>query len=180
PVRIRDVGRVAVAPQDERSIVRFNGRPAISLGLIKQATANPLTLAQALKTELPRLQQELPDGVSVNIANDNTLFIERSIRSVYVTIAEAIVLVALVIFLFLGTLRASIIPLVTIPVCLIGAATLMLVAGFSVNTLTLLAMVLAIGLVVDDSIVVLENIHMHVEYVMEPHTAASSVICAGH
>ncbi|HLS57070.1 MAG TPA: efflux RND transporter permease subunit [Zeimonas sp.] len=172
PMRIRDVGRVAVAPQDERSIVRFNGRPAISLGLIKQATANPLTLAQALKTELPRLQQELPDGVSVNIANDNTLFIERSIRSVYVTIAEAIVLVALVIFLFLGTLRASIIPLVTIPVCLIGAATLMLVAGFSVNTLTLLAMVLAIGLVVDDSIVVLENIHRHVEDGMAPIQAA--------
>src|SRR5690606_41937468 len=89
--------------------------------------------------------------------------IERSIRSVYVTIAEAIVLVALVIFLFLGTLRASIIPLVTIPVCLIGAATLMLVAGFSINTLTLLALVLAIGLVGDDSIVVLENIHRHVE-----------------
>jgi len=172
PVRIRDVGRVAVAPQDERSIVRFNGRPAISLGLIKQATANPLTLAQALKTELPRLQQELPDGVSVNIANDNTLFIERSIRSVYVTIAEAIVLVALVIFLFLGTLRASIIPLVTIPVCLIGAATLMLGAGFSINTLTLLALVLAIGLVVDDSIVVLENIHRHVEDGMAPIQAA--------
>ena len=80
PVRISDVGRVVVAPQDERSIVRFNGRPAISLGLIKQATANPLTLAQALKAELPRLRAELPAGVSVNIANDNTLFIERSMR----------------------------------------------------------------------------------------------------
>jgi multidrug efflux pump len=172
PVRIRDVGRVEVAPQDERSIVRFNGRPAISLGLIKQATANPLTLAQALKDELPRLQAELPDGVSVSIANDNTLFIERSIRSVYITIAEAIVLVALVIFLFLGTVRASVIPLVTIPVCLIGAAALMLVAGFSINTLTLLALVLAIGLVVDDSIVVLENIHRHIEEGMKPLDAA--------
>ena len=172
PVRISDVGRVVVAPQDERSIVRFNGRPAISLGLIKQATANPLTLAQALKAELPRLRAELPAGVSVNIANDNTLFIERSIRSVYTTITEAIVLVALVIFLFLGTVRASVIPLVTIPVCLIGAATLMLAAGFSVNTLTLLAIVLAIGLVVDDSIVVLENIHRHVEDGIEPVEAA--------
>ncbi len=89
--------------------------------MIKQATANPLTLAQALKAELPRLRAELPAGVSVNIANDTTLFIERSIQSVYTTITEAVVLVALVIFLFLGTLRASVIPLVTIPVCLIGA-----------------------------------------------------------
>ncbi len=172
PVRIRDVGRVAVAPLDERSIVRFNGRAAISLGLIKQATANPLTLAQALKAELPRLQQELPPGVSVNIANDTTLFIERSIQSVYTTIAEAVVLVALVIFLFLGTVRASVIPLVTIPVCLVGASALMLVAGFSVNSLTLLALVLAIGLVVDDSIVVLENIYRHVEDGMAPIQAA--------
>ncbi|MCO5105850.1 MAG: efflux RND transporter permease subunit [Burkholderiaceae bacterium] len=172
PVRISDVGRVTIAPLDERSVVRFNGRPAISLGLIKQATANPLTLAQALKAELPRLQQELPPGVTVNIANDTTLFIERSIQSVYKTIAEAVLLVALVIFLFLGTVRASVIPLVTIPVCLVGASALMLVAGFSVNSLTLLALVLAIGLVVDDSIVVLENIYRHVEDGMAPIQAA--------
>lgn len=172
PVRIRDVGRVAVAPLDERSIVRFNGRPAISLGLIKQSTANPLTLAQALKAELPRLREELPPGVNVDIANDTTLFIERSIQSVYKTIGEAVVLVALVIFLFLGTVRASIIPLVTIPVCLVGASALMLAAGFSVNSLTLLALVLAIGLVVDDSIVVLENIYRHVEDGMAPIQAA--------
>ncbi|HEY0876980.1 MAG TPA: efflux RND transporter permease subunit, partial [Zeimonas sp.] len=171
-VRIRDVGRVTLAPQDERSIVRFNGRDAISLGLIKQATANPLTLAQALKAELPRLREELPEGLTVEIANDNTLFIERSIESVYVTILEAIVLVAAVIFLFLGTLRASFIPLVTIPVCLVGVCTLMLAAGFSINTLTLLALVLAIGLVVDDSIVVLENVYRHIEEGMQPIQAA--------
>ncbi|HLT27635.1 MAG TPA: efflux RND transporter permease subunit, partial [Zeimonas sp.] len=172
PVRIRDVGHVTLAPQDERSIVRFNGRDAISLGLIKQATANPLTLAQALKAELPRLREELPEGVTVEIANDNTLFIERSIESVYKTILEAIVLVAAVIFLFLGTVRASFIPLITIPVCLIGVCTLMLAAGFSVNTLTLLALVLAIGLVVDDSIVVLENVYRHIEEGMQPVQAA--------
>ncbi len=171
-VRIRDVGHVTLAPQDERSIVRFNGRDAISLGLIKQATANPLTLAQALKEELPKLRAELPDGLSVEIANDNTLFIERSIESVYATILEAIVLVAAVIFLFLGTVRASFIPLVTIPVCLVGVCTLMLAAGFSINTLTLLALVLAIGLVVDDSIVVLENVYRHIEEGMEPVQAA--------
>ncbi len=171
-VRIRDVGRVALAAQDERSIVRFNGRDAISLGLIKQATANPLTLAKALKAELPRLREELPEGVTVDIANDNTLFIERSIASVYTTILEATVLVAAVIFLFLGTIRASFIPLVTIPVCLIGVCSLMLAAGFSINTLTLLALVLAIGLVVDDSIVVLENVYRHIEEGMQPVQAA--------
>jgi len=171
-VRIRDVGRVTLAPQDERSIVRFNGRDAIALGLIKQATANPLTLAQALKAELPRLREELPEGLSVEIANDNTLFIERSIESVYTTILEAIVLVAAVIFLFLGTVRASFIPLITIPVCLVGVCTLMLAAGFSINTLTLLALVLAIGLVVDDSIVVLENVYRHIEEGMQPVQAA--------
>ena len=172
PVRVRDVARVEIGPMDERTSVRFNGRPAISLGLIKQATANPLDLATALKQELPRIQSELPDGVTVEIANDTTLFIERSIQSVYVTIAEAVVLVALVIFLFLGSLRASLVPLVTIPVCLIGACAIMLAAGFSLNTLTLLALVLAIGLVVDDAIVVLENIHRHIEEGMEPVQAA--------
>ncbi|GAA4411763.1 efflux RND transporter permease subunit [Quisquiliibacterium transsilvanicum] len=172
PVRVRDVARVAVGAMDERTSVRFNGRPAISLGLIKQATANPLDLAQALKDELPRIQAELPAGVTVEIANDTTLFIERSIQSVYVTIAEAVLLVALVIFLFLGSLRASLVPLITIPVCLIGAFALMLAAGFSINTLTLLALVLAIGLVVDDAIVVLENIHRHIEDGMEPVQAA--------
>ncbi|MCO5099644.1 MAG: efflux RND transporter permease subunit [Burkholderiaceae bacterium] len=171
-VRIRDVARVTLAPQDERSIVRFNGRDAISLGLIKQATANPLTLAHALKAELPRLRAELPEGVTVDIANDNTLFIERSIESVYRTILEATVLVAAVIFLFLGTVRASFIPLITIPVCLVGVCTLMLAAGFSINTLTLLALVLAIGLVVDDSIVVLENVYRHIEEGMQPVQAA--------
>jgi multidrug efflux pump len=172
PVRVRDVARVTLSPQNERTNVRFNGRNAVALGVIKQATANPLTLAAALKADLPRLRAELPPGVTVDIANDTTLFIERSIQSVYRTIAEAVVLVALVIFLFLGTFRASIVPLVTIPVCLVGAFAIMLAAGFSINTLTLLALVLAIGLVVDDAIVVLENIYRHVESGMPPREAA--------
>ncbi|MCL4744614.1 MAG: efflux RND transporter permease subunit [Burkholderiaceae bacterium] len=172
PVRLRDVARVAIGAENERTSVRFNGRPAVSLGLIKQATANPLVLATALRAELPNIRNDLPPGVTVDIANDSTLFISRSISSVYTTIGEAVVLVALVIFLFLGTLRASVIPLVTIPVCLIGACTLMLAAGFSMNTLTLLALVLAIGLVVDDAIVVLENIYRHIEDGMEPMAAA--------
>jgi multidrug efflux pump len=172
PVRIRDIARVGLAPRTERSIVRLNGRDAISVGVVKQATANPLVLADALRAELPKIQRDLPPGLTIQIANDNTVFIDRAIKSVYKTIAEAVVLVALVIFLFLHSLRASIIPLVTIPVALITTFALMLAAGFSINTLTLLALVLAIGLVVDDAIVVLENIYRHIENGMSPMAAA--------
>jgi multidrug efflux pump len=172
PVRIRDVGRAEIGPQDERSIVRFNGKPAVALGVIKQATANPLELSRAIRAELPLILADLPEGVSVNIAYDSSVFIDRSIKAVLRTILEAIVLVALVIFVFLRSLRASIIPLVTIPVSLIGAFGIMYLFGFTVNTLTLLALVLAIGLVVDDAIVMLENIFRHVENGMAPFQAA--------
>jgi len=171
-IRIGDVARVLQAPQDERTSVRYNGRDAISLGVIRQATANPLELSAGVREMLPRIEADLPDGVRVEIANDNSIFIDRSIKAVYTTIAEAVVLVALVIFVFLRTLRASVIPLVTIPVSLIGSFALMALFGFSINTLTLLALVLAIGLVVDDSIVVLENIYRHIEEGMKPFEAA--------
>jgi multidrug efflux pump len=171
-VRISDVARVVIAPQDERTLVRLNGRDAISVGIIKQATANPLVLANAVRAQLPNIQNDLPPGVSVQIANDNTVFIDRSIKSVYRTILEAVALVAIVIIVFLHSLRASLIPLITIPVCLITTFALMLAAGFTINTLTLLAMVLAIGLVVDDAIVVLENIYRHIEEGMSPTAAA--------
>ncbi|MDP3254256.1 MAG: efflux RND transporter permease subunit [Hydrogenophaga sp.] len=171
-VRISDVARVEQAPQDERTSVRYNGRDAISLGVIRQATANPLELSAAVQVMLPRITEELPPGVSIEVANDNSIFIDRSIKAVYTTIAEAAVLVALVIFVFLRTLRASIIPLITIPVSLIGSFALMALFGFSINTLTLLALVLAIGLVVDDAIVMLENIYRHIEEGMKPFDAA--------
>ena len=172
PVRIRDVGRVEIAAQDERSIVRFNGKPAVALGVIKQATANPLELSQAIRSELPRVLADLPEGVAVNVAYDSSVFIDRSIKAVLRTIGEAIALVALVIFVFLRSVRASLIPLVTIPVSLVGAFGVMYLFGFSVNTLTLLALVLAIGLVVDDAIVMLENIFRHVENGVAPFKAA--------
>jgi multidrug efflux pump len=162
PVRIRDVGRAQIAPVDERVIGRFMGSPAISMGVIKQAVANPLELSQAVRKEVDEINKTLQD-MKIEVVYDSSRFIEESIKGVFNTILEAIVLVALVIFLFLRNLRATLIPLVTIPVSLIGAFTFMYIFGFSVNTLTLLAMVLAIGLVVDDSIVVLENIHRHVE-----------------
>ncbi len=171
-VRLGDVARVLQGPQDERSSVRLNGRDSISLGVIRQATANPLELSAGVRELLEKVKKDLPPGVNVDIANDNSVFIDRSIKAVYFTIAEAVVLVALVIFVFLRTLRASIIPLITIPVSLIGSFALMALFGFSINTLTLLALVLAIGLVVDDSIVMLENIFRHIEEGLKPFDAA--------
>ena len=171
-VRLRDVARIEQAAASERSSVRLNGVPSISTGIIRNATANPLEISAAVRKILPQLQAELPPGVTVQVANDNAVFIDRSVKSVYRTIAEALLLVALVVFVFLRTIRASIIPMVTIPVSLIGAFGIMAAAGFTINTLTLLALVLAIGLVVDDAIVVLENIFRHIEEGLDPFQAA--------
>jgi multidrug efflux pump len=171
-VRLRDVARVQEAAASERSRVRLNGVPSISTGIIRNATANPLEVADGVRALMPQIQRDLPSSVTVVQANDLSVFIDRSIKAVYTTVAEAVVLVALVVFVFLRTLRASFIPLVTIPVSLIGAFALIALAGFTVNTLTLLALVLAIGLVVDDAIVVLENIFRHIEEGLEPFQAA--------
>jgi multidrug efflux pump len=172
PVRIRDVGRVEEGAADERSGSRLNGKVAITAGVIRQATANPLDLSNGVRAMLPKLRADLPPGIQIDIANDNSVFIAKSIESVFRTILEAVVLVALVIFVFLRTFRASIIPIITIPVCLVGTFALMALAGFSINTLTLLALVLAIGLVVDDAIVVLENIYRHIEEGLDPFSAS--------
>ena len=163
PVRIRDLGTVAVGALDDRSISRYNGKPSLNIGVIKQAVANPLELSQGVRAEVDKINENLPSGMKLVVAYDTSVFIDRSISSVFETIAEAILLVVLVIFFFLRSLRATIIPIVTIPVSLIGAFALMYLFGFTINTLTLLAMVLAIGLVVDDAIVVLENIFRHIE-----------------
>jgi multidrug efflux pump len=171
-VRISDVASVEQGPQAERTSTRLNGKDAITLGVIRNATANPLDLSAAVRAMIPKIKENLPPGVEIEVANDNSIFIDQSIKAVYKTIVEAAILVALVIFVFLRTLRASIIPLVTIPVCLIGTFALMAMFGFTVNTLTMLALVLAIGLVVDDAIVVLENIYRHIEEGMSPFHAA--------
>ncbi len=171
-VRMRDVARVEEAAASERSRVRLNGIPSISTGIIRNATANPLEVAAGVKALMPQIQRDLPASVTVRQANDNSVFIDRSIKAVFRTVAEAVVLVALVVFVFLRTLRASIIPLVTIPVSLIGSFALIALAGFTINTLTLLALVLAIGLVVDDAIVVLENIFRHIEEGLSPFQAS--------
>jgi multidrug efflux pump len=171
-VRLRDVGRVQEGAVSERSQVRLNGIPSISTGVIRNATANPIEVAEGVRAVLPQIQRDLPPNVTAVLANDLSVFIERSIESVYRTVAEAVVLVALIVFLFLRRLRASVIPLVTIPVSLVGAFAIIAAAGFTINTLTLLALVLAIGLVVDDAIVVLENIFRHVEEGLTPFQAA--------
>ena len=171
-VRLGDVSRIEQAPANDRSIVRLNGTSAVSAGIIRNATANPLNISAGVRELMPKIQSDLPPGVNFLVANDNSVFIDRSIKAVYKTTAEAVVLVALVVFVFLRTLRASIIPLITIPVSLIGVFTLMAAAGFTINTLTLLSLVLAIGLVVDDSIVVLENIFRHIEEGLTPLRAA--------
>jgi multidrug efflux pump len=170
-VRVRDVARVEEGAADERTAVRLNGRAAVAVGVIRQATANPLDLSKGVRAALPKLQADLPADMVIDVANDNSVFIDRSVKNVYQTILEAVFLVALVIFVFLRTLRASIIPIVTIPVSLVGTFALMALAGFSINTLTLLALVLAIGLVVDDAIVMLENIYRHIEEGMDPFSA---------
>jgi len=172
PVRIRDLGSVAIGALDERVISRYNGKPSINIGVIKQAVANPLELSQAVRAEVEKINENLPPGMKLVVAYDTSVFIDRSIASVFRTVAEAILLVVLVIFFFLRSLRATIIPIVTIPVSLVGAFALMYFFGFTINTLTLLAMVLAIGLVVDDAIVVLENIFRHIEDGMPRKQAA--------
>lgn len=172
PVKLRDVAQIKEDAANDRSMVRLNGQPAISAGVIRQATANPLELSAGVREMIPRLKADLPGDMEINVANDNSVFIDRSIKNVFSTIVEAVVLVALVIFVFLRTIRASIIPIITIPVSLIGAFAMMALAGFTINTLTLLALVLAIGLVVDDAIVVLENIYRHIEEGLDPFSAA--------
>ncbi len=172
PVKLRDVAQIREGAANDRSLVRLNGQSAISAGVIRQATANPLDLSAGVREMIPRLKVDLPEDITIDIANDNSVFIDRSIKNVFTTIVEAVVLVALVIFVFLRTLRASIIPIITIPVSLIGAFAMMALAGFTINTLTLLALVLAIGLVVDDAIVVLENIYRHIEEGLDPFSAA--------
>lgn len=171
-VRLRDVARVELGADSSRFRARFRRNNAVPLGIVKQAVANPLEISRALEVMLPEITRTLPEGMQVEKAYDSTVFIQASIDEVYVTVLEAVILVVLVIFLFLRSWRAVLIPVVTIPVSLIGAFAVMYALGFTINTLSLLAMVLAIGLVVDDAIVMLENIYRHIENGMTPFKAA--------
>jgi len=163
PVRLRDVGRAEVGAEDDRKLVTFNGVPAVALGIVKQSKANTLDVAAAVRTELAELADELPEGVSTEIAFDSSIFVERSIEDVTHTIFEAIALVVIVIYLFLRSARATLLPAVAIPVSIVGTFAVLYALDFSINTLTLMGVTLAIGLVVDDAIVVLENITRWIE-----------------
>lgn len=171
-IRLQDVGRIELGSQDYNSSVRFNGKKAVFLAITPTPTANPLTVISNVRKLMPSIQHEFPPSLTGTIVYDATKFIHASIDEVIHTIIEAGVIVILVIFLFLGSIRSVIIPVVTIPLSLIGVCTFMMFLGYSINLLTLLAFVLAIGLVVDDAIVVVENIHRHIEEGATPLQAA--------
>ncbi len=162
-VRLGDVARVERGTVDDRTMFRGNGIPMVGLGIIKQSTANTVDVAKAAKSLADELNTTLPDEIQIYRSFDSSVFIEASIREVYTTLFVAVGLVTLVIFLFLGSVRATIIPAVTVPVSLVATFIVLYALGLSINLLTLLALVLAIGLVVDDAIVVLENIHRRIE-----------------
>ncbi|KRG70086.1 efflux RND transporter permease subunit [Pseudoxanthomonas dokdonensis] len=162
-VRLGDVAQVELASAERRAYYHSNGEPGIGLGIVKTSTANALDVARAAREVAKKIETTLPKGTHIFVAFDNTTFIEASVERVYHTLAEAIVLVLIVIWLFLGSVRAALIPAVTVPVCLIASFIALYAFGFSINLLTLLALVLSIGLVVDDAIVVVENIQRRVD-----------------
>ncbi|MDY0021957.1 efflux RND transporter permease subunit [Arenimonas caeni] len=171
-VRLGDVSRVERASSERRAYFRGNGQPNIGLGVIKTSTANSLQVARDVKAALPDIQETLPEGTRIFVAFDSTIFIDAAVERVYWTLAEAIILVLVVIYLFLGSARAALIPAVTVPVCLVAAFIALWAFGFSINLLTLLALVLCIGLVVDDAIVVLENVQRRADLGEPPLVAA--------
>ncbi|WP_137176935.1 efflux RND transporter permease subunit [Roseomonas sp. AR75] len=162
-VLLGDVAQVEVAPEDTRGGYRINGKPAIGLGILRQSTANTLSVADGVKEEVERIRGSVPEGVEVVVGYDESLFISQSIYEVEHALMIALTLVVVVIFFFLRSWRATLIPAVAIPVSIIGSFIALAALGFSINVLTLLGLVLAIGLVVDDAIVVLENIHRRIE-----------------
>ena len=171
-VRMEDIATVELAAQSTDASVAFNGEQAIFIGVQATPQGNPLTIVRGVRALMPELERNLPPSMKMKVAYDSTKFIQSSIDEVKMTLIEAVGIVVVVIFLFLASFRSVIIPVVTIPLSLIGVCTLMLMAGFSFNLLTLLAMVLAIGLVVDDAIVVVENIHRHLEEGKSPVQAS--------
>src|SRR5260221_7966197 len=171
-VRMEDIARVDLGAQSWTSSVMMNGQHAVFIGVQATPTGNPLSLVAGVRDLLPEIQRNLPPSVKMQVAYDSTRFIQASIDEVKFSLGQAVVIVVVVIFLFLGSFRAVLIPVVTIPLSLIGAGIIMAALGFTLNLLTLLAMVLAIGLVVDDAIVVLENVYRHIEEGKSPPQAA--------
>src|SRR4029077_10429111 len=161
-VRLGDVADVVLGAENYDQDVRFNGETAVFMGIWVLPTANTLDVINRVREAMPGIQAQLPAGMKGGIPFDSSVYIRDSIREVVKTLTETLLIVVLVIFLFLGSFRSVIIPVVAIPVSLVGAVFLMMVAGFTINLLTLLAIVLSVGLVVDDAIVMVENIERHI------------------
>jgi multidrug efflux pump len=171
-VRLGDVAKVSLGSEDYDTAVSFDGQSAVYVGILVAPTANLLTVIDGVRKVFPGIAQQLPEGLEGRIVYDATKYVNSSIHEVIVTLAEALLIVTVVIFLFLGTIRSVIIPTIAMPLSLIGAFFIMLILGYTINLLTLLALVLAIGLVVDDAIIVVENVHRHMEGGMKPLPAA--------
>ncbi|MGQ0501047.1 MAG: efflux RND transporter permease subunit [Panacagrimonas sp.] len=171
-VRLRDIANVTLGAENYDPTARWDGKAAIFIGVQVRPDANVLDVTADVRNLWPQLLSRLPEGVDATIAYDSTIYVNEAIQEVRATLVEAVLIVVVVIFLFLGSVRSSIIPAVTVPLCLVGALFIMYVMGFTINLLTLLAMVLAIGMVVDDAIIVLENIHRHIEEGMSPMDAS--------
>ena len=171
-LRFGDVAHVEVAAEDTDSAMRINGKEAIGISVYALADANPIDVVKRLQKKLKQIKVSLPAGLEIHTVYDNTIFLKASLKEVYEDLGFAILLVMVIVSLFLGSLRSALVPIVTIPICLVFACALIYVMGFSLNVFTLLALVLAIGLVVDDAIVMLENIYRHMEAGLEPMQAA--------
>jgi multidrug efflux pump len=172
-IRLKDLGRVELAAEDERSTLRFKGTPAVAIGVIRQSKANIIAVADAIYEELPKIQASLPPGVAITPAFDQSEFVKTSIQEAEETLILAAFLVVIIIFVFLRNLRATIIPGLAIPTSIVATFAIMYFMGFSINNFTLLALTLAIGIVVDDAIIVLENAYRHQEELAEdPEKAA--------
>jgi len=172
-VRLGEVATVERASAERRAYFRGNGQPNVGLGVVKTSTANALDVVRRVRAELPDIQASMPEGTTIFVAFDTTIFIEAAVKRVYWTLIEAMVLVLLVIYLFLGSLRAALVPAVVVPVCLVAALICLWAFGASLNLLTLLALVMCIGLVVDDAIVVLENCQRRADLGEPPMVAAA-------
>lgn len=171
-VRLKDVGTVSLGSQNYDTAVQFDGNPSVYIGIKIAPAANLLTVIDNVKKAFPGIQQQLPEGLDAKVVYDASAFVNSSIHEVVHSLFEALLIVTVVIFLFLGSIRSVTIPVIAMPLSLIGAFFIMLVLGYSINLLTLLALVLAIGLVVDDAIIIVENIHRHMEEGMESIPAA--------
>lgn len=171
-IRLREVARVQLGAENYSSSVYYKGKPSLAIAIEVVPDANPLDVIAGVRSELPSIERQLPSGLDAAVVYDGTVFIERSIEELLWSLAQALAIVTVVIYLFLGSVRAALVPAVAMPLALVGALFLMLLMGFSINLLTLLALILAIGTVVDDGIVVVENVSRHVEEGQLPREAA--------